>query len=100
MTKSAQDMLKQVMVIQAVAKAEGLEVTDAEYQKALPDYLSNYNVSTEDELKEKYGEDSALSIRDELLYNKVGEFLVKNDKLVKEAATATPTTTATPATTK
>lgn len=99
-TKSAQDMLKQVMVIQAIAKAENLQITDEEYEKALPEYLKNYNVSSEDELKTQYGEDAALSIRDELLYNKVGAFLVKNDKVEKESATVAPTATATPAATK
>lgn len=92
-TKSAQDMLKQVMVIQAIAKAESLEITDEEYQTELKTYLTNYNVSSEDDLKEQYGEDAVLSIKDELLYNKVGAFLVKNDKLEKATASTEPTAT-------
>ncbi|MDO5293614.1 MAG: trigger factor [bacterium] len=94
-TKSAQDMLKQVMVVQAIAKAENLTITDEEYQEKLPDYLTSYQVADEDALKTSYGEGAALSIKDELLYNKVGAFLVKNDKVEEVKATATPAPTAT-----
>ncbi|MDO5520020.1 MAG: trigger factor [bacterium] len=97
-TKSAQDMLKQVMVVQAIAKAENISVTDEEYKNKLPDYLASYQVADEEALKTSYGEGATLSIKDELLYNKVGAFLVKNDKVEKVVATATPAPTATAAT--
>lgn len=95
--KTAQEMLKQMMVIQAIAKKENIQVSEEEYKKQLPNYLANYQVETEEDLKKQFGEEAIVSIKDELLYDKVGDFLVKNAKLVK--ATPTPAATATPAAT-
>lgn len=95
--KTAQEMLKQMMVIQAIAKKENIQVSEEEYKKQLPNYLANYQVETEEDLKKQFGEEAIVSIKDELLYDKVGNFLVKNGKLVK--ATPTPAATATPAAT-
>ena len=86
-----------MMVIQAIAKKENIQVSEEEYKKQLPNYLANYQVETEEDLKKQFGEEAIVSIKDELLYDKVGDFLVKNAKLVK--ATPTPAATATPAAT-
>lgn len=94
-TKSAQDMLKQVMVVQAIAKQENITVSDEDYKEKLDYYLKAYNAASEDELKQSFGDAVDLNIKQEVLYSKVGEFLVKNDKVVKAAATATPAPTAT-----
>ena len=91
MKESAENMIKQQAVVQAIAKAEGLEVTDKEYNAKLKEYYAQYDKTSEKELTEAFGEGILYSIKDEVRYNKVCEFLLKNDKLVK--ATAAPTAT-------
>ena len=80
--KNAQATVKEQLVVRKIARNEGIKVTDSEYRKYLEDLLENTGLS-EDEFEKQYGrtlseygEDN--SIREQLLKEKVSDFLYKN----------------------
>lgn len=82
-TTAKEDIAKQ-LVYNAVAQAEKLEIADADYQKKLKEYLTNYNCKSESELSksfsENYGTSAKNIIYNDILYDKVAAFLLEKVK--------------------
>lgn len=74
------------LVYNAIAQAEKIEITDEEYQKELKTYLTSHGVQTEDDLNKmfitNYGTSIKNIIYNNLLFNKVADFVYKNAKEV------------------
>lgn len=87
----AEDFSSLELVQRAIAKVEGMSVTDEEYTKSLDKYMQNYNVTTEEELLKLIKKDQ---IKDELLLNKALDYAVDNAVVTK--TDAVPTAVATP----
>ena len=74
----AESQVKQILVVQAIAKAEGLELTDEEYKDALADRAVENGYSTAEAMEADCGEFSA---RADARFAKVGQFLLDNAQL-------------------
>lgn len=74
------------LVYNAIAQAEKIEITDEEYQTELKTYLTSHNVQTEEDLNKifisNYGTTIKNIIYNNLLFNKVSDFVYKNAKEV------------------
>ncbi len=79
---TAQSDVAVQLVYGAIAEKENITVTDEQYKESLEQYLTNYNCETEEELnstfEDYYGNSAKVMINEELLYNNVKDFLVKN----------------------
>ena len=82
--KTAQEGLAQSLVLTAVAEAEGLEVTDEEYEDGLLRYTEIQGYETAEELVAEYGENY---IRNSLMQEKAMDFLRENATVVTEKET-------------
>lgn len=78
MDTNAKAYVKELMFMQKLAQVENLTVTDEEYQKALQEYLDNYELKDEAELIKSVGETAPIQIKQNCLYNKVMDFLYTN----------------------
>ena len=76
----AKAYLQQLMILQAIAKKEGLDATDQQYQDELKKVLEANNMTTEDELKQTYGNLTPYTLRKSILYDNVTNFVVGNAK--------------------
>lgn len=80
---SRQDVANQ-LVYNAIAQAEDIEISDDEYNKELETYLTGYNYEEESELdkafEDMYGATANVIIHNNLLYNKIADYLAKNVK--------------------
>mgnify|MGYP003290177409 CR=1 FL=1 len=78
----AKSNLDYLMVASVIADAEGIHVTDEEYQAEVDAYLSSGGFASVEEYEAEYNEDfdavNGASIRNELLINKVVTFLEEN----------------------
>ena len=73
----AEQVVKQKVVINAIAEAEKLSISDEEYQQGLQQYASDYGFSDTSAFEEQYDkEEITLS----LLFEKVMNFVVENAK--------------------
>ncbi|MCD8125048.1 MAG: hypothetical protein LUE23_08445 [Lachnospiraceae bacterium] len=77
---AAENEVCTLLVIQVIAEAEGLELTEEEYAEYIEESLDDYGVESEEELYEYYEEDD---IRAEALREKVCEFILDNSTLVE-----------------
>lgn len=73
----AEKRLKENLVLEAIAKAENLEVTDEDLDKELSDMAKNYNMDLE-KLKASVTDEEKKNIKAELLSRKAVSFLVDN----------------------
>ena len=84
--ETAQTDVGNQLVYNAIAQAEKIEVTDEEYQTELQTYLTNQSVQTEDDLNKifisNYGTTIQNIIYNNLLFNKISDFVYKNAKEV------------------
>ena len=71
----AEEALGQEMTLLAIAEAEGMEISDEEYQEGLEKYAETQGMDDPAKLEEAYGENY---IRNSLLQEKVLEFLYEN----------------------
>lgn len=82
-TTSKQDVANQ-LVYNAIAQAENIEISDDEYKKELDTYLTNYSCEKESDLnktfEDMYGATANVIINNDLLYNKIADYLAKNVK--------------------
>lgn len=85
------------LVQRAIAKAEGMTVTDAEYSDALDEYMKNYDVTKEEDLLKIITKDQ---IKDELLLKKALDYAVDNAAVTETDATPTPAATEAPVATQ
>lgn len=70
----ADNMASQAVVFQAIAKAEGLTVTDEEYREGADSYFES--MGSDYENKEAFEKEMGELIRESLLYDKVMQFVV------------------------
>ncbi len=77
---SVENEVYTLLVIQAISEAEGLELTEEEYQEYVETNLDEYGVESEDELYEYYEEDD---VRAEALREKIAEYILDNSTLVE-----------------
>lgn len=76
----AKEYLKQNLTIEAIAKQEGLELSDKEYKKEIKAFAKENGYSDEKTMLETLGEDQ---VKEAILQNKVMEWIVDNSKFVK-----------------
>ncbi|MDE6663278.1 MAG: trigger factor [Lachnospiraceae bacterium] len=79
----AEKRIKSRLVLEAVAAAENLEVTDEEYDKEIEVMAEAYQMDV-DKVKEMLGEREAKNIRKDLLVRKAADFVVENAKESKK----------------
>ena len=85
MQKAAKQTTEQLMLLQAVAEAEGLTVSDEEIEKDLEEKAAEYGYESADAYKEALGSELK-GYREYLMVEKVTEFLVENAKVTEVAA--------------
>ncbi len=94
---SAKNTIKMKLVVEAIAAKENIEISDQEYQDYLEDG-ANQTKTTVEKYEEQYGKDN---IKQQVLSQKVLEFVCDNVKIVPDATTAaTEAATTEAATTK
>lgn len=72
------------LVLEAVAKAEGLVASEEDYEEEVKRLSEKYQMET-DKIRETLGENGKSQVLDDLAVNKAVEFLVANAKEVKAA---------------
>lgn len=79
---SAKNDLNQRMVINAIAEKENITVSEDEFKEALDKYIKEFSLSSQEDLDklfdQYYGTTSEKIINNEIVYNKVKEFLLNN----------------------
>ncbi len=76
------------LVLEAVAKAEGLVASEEDYEEEVKRLSEKYQMET-DKIRETLGENGKSQVLDDLAVNKAVEFLVANAKEVKAAPKTT-----------
>lgn len=71
----AEKSLASELTVLAIAEAEDLNISDAEFDKLLDTYTQRFNLKSSDELISMYGEET---VRKQAIYEKVMNFLVEN----------------------
>ena len=77
------ERIKARLVLEAVAKAEGLTASDEDYEKKLEEMAKQYRMSL-DKVKEVTDAREEKQIRQDIIVGKAADFLVENCKAVKE----------------
>lgn len=72
------------LIINAIAQLEKLEATDEEYKEAVTNYMSYYQVTTEEELLAQVTE---AEIKDSVIMKKAYDFIVENAVVTNTTAT-------------
>ncbi len=90
----AQNVSKQILVVKAIADAEGFSTEDDDYQTALEKYETEYSM-TEDELYEKYGESNVYF---NIMADRVAEVVVNNATVTESSSEDSADTTSTDST--
>ncbi len=79
--KYAETAAKQSLVLQVIAKTEGIEVTDEDFDKAIKEYVELYGYESEDAFRKDNDMDE---FREYILTSKVQEFLADNAVITTE----------------
>lgn len=83
-TATGKEEVRNILVFNAIAQAENIEVTEDEYKKEVENYVSSYGVEDEKALDETfqstYGASVESIIYNNMLYEKVADYVVKNVK--------------------
>ena len=69
------NVVKQTLAADAIAAAEGLEVTDEDYEAMLKDYASAYGFEDPAEFEKEIGKDT---LNRNFINRKVADFLIEN----------------------
>ena len=83
----AEERIKARLVLEAIAKAENLEATEAEYEKELQNMADIYQMEL-DKVKELLGDREKKNIMQDLAVRKAAEFVADNAKETKPKKTA------------
>lgn len=83
MKENAQEYVSQMLIVYAIAKAEGIEITDEEYQAGLEEYYESAGYTSAQQMEEDLGK---TSIENRLLYEKVMQYFEKSVKVVEPTA--------------
>lgn len=88
---AAESLAKREMIEKAIAKAEGIKITNADYTQLLPKYMSDNGVDTEANLR-KY--ETKKQTMEQMLLKKVEDFLIAQAVVTENPVTTdtTPTT--------
>lgn len=78
----AEDRIKGRLVLEAVAKAENITVTEEDYEEEVKSMAEAYGIEPE-KAKEMLGESAKKSIMEDIAIRKAQEFVVENAKEVK-----------------
>lgn len=78
----AEKQLKVSLVLEAISKAEGIDITDEEVNDKIAEMAKQYNMEA-DKLKELMQEADIANLKDELAMNKVVDMLVNKAKISK-----------------
>lgn len=70
-----ENLVKEQVVLQAIADEEKLKINDSLYKKYMSEYLEEYNYSDEQSFLDNYGEES---VRESMLYDYAIDFLIEN----------------------
>lgn len=81
--ESVEEYIKEDLVCKAIAEAEGLELTDEEYEEGLEELATEYEYDSTEEFAEDYDTDD---IKDYLLLEKVMSFIGDNAVVVEVEA--------------
>lgn len=71
--EEATDLAKQRLVVEAIAKAENISVSDKDYKNMMASYVENWGCESQEELEELYGVDY---IKQDMLQQKVMDYLL------------------------
>ena len=71
--EEAKDLAKQRLVVEAIAKAENISVSDEDYKNMVASYVENWGCESQEELEESYGVDY---IKQDMLQQKVMDCLL------------------------
>lgn len=77
----AVEAAKQSLVLQAIAAAEGISISDEEMQQAIDEYVELYNYKDEDDFRSQTNMDD---FEEYILTSKVEEFLYENAKIINK----------------
>ena len=80
-TEMAKEYVKQMLVVDAIAEEENLELSDKEYDKEIEKFSKENGYTSSEELLQSWGEEQ---VKDSILQNEVLEWAVDNCKLVEE----------------
>ncbi len=75
----AEERIKARLVLEAVAKAEGIEVSDEDFDKEIEEMASLYHMEA-DKIKQDMSDRTKKEIREDILVKKAAEFAVENAK--------------------
>ncbi|MDF2540891.1 MAG: trigger factor [Herbinix sp.] len=75
----AEEAVSQQLVFEAIIEAEGIELTDEEYQEGVTKIMTDYGFASEEEMLQSYDEET---IRETLLWQKVLDFVTAEAKEV------------------
>ncbi len=78
----AEKQIKTTLVLEAIAKAEGIEILDEEVNDRIAEMAKQYNMEA-DKLKELMQDADIANLKDELAMNKVVDMLVNKAKISK-----------------
>lgn len=84
--EAAKENTKSAMVFHVIADKEGITLTEEEFEASLAQYMTDTGVETPEEFYEAYSYTEEL-FRDDLLFDKVMEFILDNAVKVPAAAT-------------
>lgn len=85
MKPQAEKQLKTTLVLEAIAKAEGIEITDEEVNDKIAEMAKQYNMEA-DKLKELMQDSDIAGLKEEIAMNKVIDMLVNKAKISKPRA--------------
>lgn len=93
--KSAKSQLDYMMTAMVIAKTEGIEIPEEEYESKVNSYAETLTYDSADKFKDEFGE---TFIKENFLFDKVCEWLYDNNKMVatdkvEETTTSTEGTT-------
>ncbi|MCD8311816.1 MAG: trigger factor [Firmicutes bacterium] len=80
-TEECEETVFQEMIIFAISKLEGIELTDEEYEAGLQSLAESYGYTSADDFESDYGEDI---IAETLLFDKVADYLYENADITYE----------------
>ncbi len=80
-TEECEETVFQEMIIFAISKLEGVELTDEEYEAGLESLAESYSYTSADDFESDYGEDI---IAETLLFDKVADYLYENANITYE----------------
>jgi len=90
----AKETLKEEMVVQAIIDAEGITITEEEYQNNLKLYAGNYGYDTVEEFSSAYSSSTKEDFEFSMKYEKAQKIIVESAKVVDDYETTEAPTTA------